>query len=70
MDRFYDWPALREGRVAGTGAAGPSRTPTARTPSALANSEAPGPIPSAAALPPLRNGEPVPWRSGFVASFD
>jgi hypothetical protein len=70
MDRFHDWPALREGRVAGTGATGPSRTPSARTPSASATSEAPGPVPSAAALPPLRNGGPVPWRSGFVASFD
>lgn len=70
MDRFYDWPALREGRVAGTGASDLSRTQSARALSPSANSDPPGPPPSAAALPPLRNGGPVPWRSGFVASFD
>ncbi|MCX7326471.1 MAG: lytic transglycosylase domain-containing protein [Hyphomicrobiales bacterium] len=70
MDRFYDWPALREGRVVGTGAAAPSRAKSAPAPPASANSEAHGPSPSAADVPPLRNGEPVSWRSGFVASFD
>lgn len=88
MDRFYDWPALRDGRQVGVsdaramaimsaGASG--TTPVTRQRMAGTGTIVPRPSLRPAAPPslqpdtnaaPASRAEPVPWRSGFVASFD